>query len=104
MRVVMVALMVLVLLAGFAGAEGSGHGLTAQRWLKLQPFEQLLYVVGVADTLAWVGFKCPVPPSYGDLLVRTEVYIRLKHAEAESFRAAEAVVVAGFIERGCRRP
>lgn len=79
-------------------------GLPAANFYLLDSNHKLMYLSGVADTLDFLGIKCPMgkAPSYNQAIVLTETYIMRHHDYARSMWAA-AAYLGVLNELGCKR-
>jgi hypothetical protein len=84
-----------------ADAQGAKYGILARRFVSFDQAAKMLYTAGVMDGLDLAGVRCPRPPSYGELIAKTEALIYRNISAAESVWAATAIVAA-LAEMGCR--
>jgi hypothetical protein len=100
MKHLMILSLSLALLSPSAAWAGDKYGLLARDYLTATPAARLFYTAGVADLLTWLNMACPRPPSYAEIMSRTDAAI-LANPQPPDQRWAAPAIMDALTEIGC---
>lgn len=92
-------------LAGLAAAPAAAdgkYGYLGAAFMTMEDTQRMVYVAGVLDTLDSVGVRCPVPPTYRQIIDETLIVL-YRNPELRQQWAAKSVGAAMY-NRGCTTP
>jgi hypothetical protein len=76
-------------------------GYLARQYLTMPYAQKDAYTTGVVDAMDLLGFKCPDPPSYAQIMADTDTYIA-RNPNVREMWAATSIMLA-MVQRGCTR-